>query len=59
MKTKFYIDFVHEKVNGSINCYYQLVRRADEAILYANPDLNNIFLFCFHAGINKEQVVLF
>lgn len=41
MKTesKYYIDYIYNNPSGA-NFYFQLVRRSDEAILYANPNLD-------------------
>ncbi len=58
MKTKYYIDYICNKVGGIIEAYYQLVRTKDEAILYANESLDNIFLHCFHEGISKDEIVI-
>ena len=56
--TKYYIDYKIYKDRGRIEAYHQLVRASDEAILYANTQLDNIFLFCFHQGINKNEITL-
>lgn len=58
MKTKYYIDYICNKVGSIIEAYYQLVRTKDEAILYANESLDNIFLHCFHEGISKDEIVI-
>lgn len=54
---KYTIDFVYDNPSGE-NYYHQLVRNSDGAILYANPILDNIFVFCFKAGINREDVAI-
>ena len=58
MKTKYYIDWKCEKYQGNFNAYHQIVRSADDAILYANENLDNIFLYCFHAGISKDDITI-
>lgn len=58
MKTKYYIDWVSEKHQGDWQAYHQLVRAKDQAILYANESLDNIFLYCFHAGISKDEITI-
>ena len=35
----YYIDYIYNNPSGE-NFYYQLVRKSDDAILYANPYLN-------------------
>lgn len=59
--TKYYIDFVCEyDSNKNLLCsYYQLVRTSDDAILYANADITNIYAECFTSGINKNEVTIF
>ena len=52
---KYFIDYIYDNTIGE-NFYHQLVRRADGAILYANPILDNIKIRCFELGINKEDV---
>lgn len=58
--TRYYIDYVINKdqIGRIDSCYYQLVRRSDDAILYANEDLDNVFLHCFHAGISAKDIVI-
>lgn len=58
VSTKYYIDYICKNAGGKIEAYHQLVRTKDEAILYANESLDNIFLHCFHAGINKSNVTI-
>ena len=58
INTKYYIDYICKNVGGRIEAYHQLVRTKDEAILYANASLDNVFLHCFHAGINKSNVTI-
>ena len=51
INTPYVIDYV-------FNAYYQLVRTKDDAILYANLDLQYIFGRCFECGITPAQVVI-
>lgn len=54
---KYTIDYIYDNPSGE-NYYHQLVRNADGAILYANPNLDNVFLHCFKAGISCEDIVI-
>lgn len=54
---KYTIDYIYDNPVG-INFYHQLVRNSDNAILYANPTLDNVFLYCFHLGINKDEIII-
>lgn len=56
MKTKYYIAPVTDSKDFVL--YYQLVRRADEAILYSNESLDNIMLHCWHNSISAADIVL-
>lgn len=56
-KSKYYVDYIYNNPTGE-NFYFQLVRRSDDAILYANRDLNNVFLHCWHVGISKDDIVI-
>lgn len=51
-ESKYYIDYIYDNPSGA-NFYHQLVRRADNAILYANPNLD----FCKNSllGIGYKQ----
>lgn len=42
-----------EVVSDSGMTYYQVVRKRDEAILYANSLIDNIASFIFEEGIDK------
>lgn len=53
--TKYFIEYLCENLDTA---YYQIVRTADCAILYANESIDNIFVHCFHQGINREDVSL-
>lgn len=52
--TPYFIEYVHENEQF----YFQLVRTKDQAILYANPDLQYVYAHCFSAGITREQITL-
>lgn len=52
--TPYFIEYVHEA--GPF--YFQLVRTEDQAILYANPDLQYVYAHCFVSGITVEQISL-
>jgi hypothetical protein len=54
--SKYYIDYISKNTTGH-NFYHQLVRRSDEAILYANPNLDFVMLHCWKLGINKNDVI--
>ena len=55
--TRYVIDYIYNNTNG-INFYYQLVRRSDDAILYANQNLDNVFIRCWELGITCNDVVI-
>lgn len=56
--TKYFVEFVtNYQIPGFIS-YYALVRTSDAAYLYANAELDNIWLYCFHAGISKDDITL-
>ena len=55
-KTNYYIETVTD--NKDFALYYQVVRRRDEAILYANETLENVFLHCWAMDIKYNDVVL-
>ena len=52
---EYVVDYVYENV-GCGNFYFQLVRLSDNAILYANKDMNNIIVYCWKAGIAYNKV---
>lgn len=56
-ESKYYIDYIYDNLSGA-NFYHQLVRRADNAILYANPNLDSVKIRCWELGINKNDVVI-
>ena len=55
-RTTYYIDYIHDKGNTT-EPYFQLVRRRDEAILYANANLDFVKLRCWELGISKDDIV--
>ena len=52
---KYVVDYVYDNPNG-INYYYQIVRIKDNAILYANPDRNNIVMEAWKMGLKFDEV---
>lgn len=54
--TPYFIEYIHEGDSNSF--YFQLVRTKDEAILYANPEIEFVFSRCFQLGITKEQITI-
>lgn len=60
MTTPYYIDFFIAKDRFGVieAAYYRLIRRRDDAILYSNQELDNVFLHCFHAGISNKDIVI-
>lgn len=43
---KYYIDYVCDQLDR-LDSYYALMRSADDAILFANTDLDRVFAECF------------
>lgn len=56
-ETQYYIDYIYNNPSGE-NFYYQLVRKSDDAILYANPNLDFVKLRCWELGISKDDIVI-
>ena len=54
-KAEYVIDYVYDNPSGA-NFYYQLVRLSDDAILFANQNLNNVMLHCWRYGIAYDKV---
>lgn len=52
---KYVIDYVYDNAPGEPNYYYQIVRVKDDAILYANPDKNNVIAECWKRGIPYNE----
>ena len=57
IEAPYVIDYIYDN-SGSINFYHQLVRQSDNAILYANESLDNVFLRCWELGIKRNDVVV-
>lgn len=57
IKTDYFVDFVYTQPSGE-NFYHQLTRSKDGLILYANADLNNIFIWCWQNDIAKKNVTI-
>lgn len=53
----YYIDYIYDK-DLSSEPYFQLVRRKDDAILYANSNLDFVKLRCWELGIKKDDIVI-
>ena len=53
--TPYFIDYIYANTIGA-NFYYQLVRRTDGAILYANPKLENVQIECWKRCISVNEV---
>ena len=51
--TKYVVDYVCDTIAES---YYQIVRVADDAILFSSTDIVNIKAKLFEIGINKSEV---
>lgn len=56
--TKYYIDYVVIPETNGLISYYQLTRTKDDAILYSNGDINNVFMECWKNGIAYNDVVV-
>ena len=57
IEAHYVIDYIYDNPTG-INFYHQLVRLSDDAILYANQNLGNVFLRCWELGIKQNDVVV-
>lgn len=55
IETPYYIDVV-ESDNKQYILYMQIVRTKDNAILYANSNIEYIKAALFDSGINKKDV---
>ena len=57
MDTPYFIDYVSGvDSNNQFYSYFVLVRRKDDAYLYANESLTNVELHCWHCGIPSGAV---
>ena len=50
-KTAYFIEYVYP-------IYFQLVRTKDCAILYANENINNVFIACWKMDISHKDVTI-
>ena len=56
--TPYYIDYIYDRPKGEKNFYYQLVRKADKAILYAHEELNEVLRRRAVLNIKKEDICI-
>lgn len=56
--TPYYIDYIYDRPKGEKNFYYQLVRKADNAILYAHEDLKEVLRRRAELNIKKENICI-
>ena len=56
--TPYYIDYIYDRLKGEKNFYYQLVRKADKAILYAHEDLNEVLRRRAELNIKKADICI-
>lgn len=56
--TPYYVDYIYEPFSKDSKYYYQLVRIADNAILYANEDIKNVLIRCWESGICPDSVTI-
>ena len=54
-KAEYVIDYVYDNPSGA-SFYYQLVRLSDNAILFANQSIQNIYVHCWRYGIAYDKV---
>ena len=58
MKTKYFIDYIYNQPSGE-NFYHQLVRTKDDAILFANRDLETVIRYAkFELDINSKELTI-
>ena len=56
--TPYYIYYIYDRPKGEKNFYYQLVRKADKAILYAHEDLNEVLRRRAELNIKKKDICI-
>lgn len=57
--TKYFIEYVYPiDAYGNQQFYYQLVRTKDCNILYANEDLQNVYIECWKRDISRKEVTI-
>lgn len=54
--SEYVIDYVCDNVSGE-NCFYQLIRIKDDAILCSYKNVISVKLYCWDIGIQKHKVV--
>ena len=58
-QTPYFIEYVWPKdAYGNQSFYYQLVRKSDLAILYANPSIDKVYIECWRCGIAHNDVTI-
>lgn len=58
-KTAYFIEYVYPvDAYGKQLFYFQLVRTKDCAILYANENINNVFIACWKMDISHKDVTI-
>ena len=58
-KTAYFIEYVNTiDAYGKQSFYFQLVRTKDCAILYANENINNVFIACWEMDISHKDVTI-
>lgn len=58
-KTTYFIEYVYPiDAYGKQSFYFQLVRTKDCAILYANDNINNVFIACWKMDIQHNDVTI-
>lgn len=58
-KTAYFIEYVYPiDAYGKQSFYFQLVQTKDCAILYANENINNVFIACWKMDISHKDVTI-
>lgn len=58
-ETAYFIEYVYPvDAYGKQSFYFQLVRTKDCAILYANENINNVFIACWKMDIPHKDVTI-
>ena len=58
-KTPYFIEYVCPvDAYGKQSFYYQLVRKSDLMILYANPSFDRMLIECWQRDISKNDVTI-
>ena len=53
-KTKYFVTY---EINNE-TAYFSLLRTNDARYIYSNGRLENIWIYCFHNGIMKDDITL-